>query len=131
MKWEMDVIYMKLKIVISILLVIIMLFGICSTCFASGIDPKDFNPSNNPITSNDYEKAFEKTTKIVSAITTVGLVISVIAVMVMGIIYMFGSIEQRVQYQKTMLPVFIGAVLLFSASTIVSIIYGIMESVNN
>ena len=119
---------MKIKAVISVLLILIIFFGVFTTCYAD-IKPEDFDPSNHQLTSNDYEKAFGKTTKIVSTMTSVGLVISVITIMALGIRYMFGSIEQRAEYKKTMLPIFIGAVLLFSVSTIVSIIYGIIESV--
>ena len=56
-------------------------------------------------------------------LTMVGIVISITMVSVLGIKYMIGSVEEKAEYKKTMIPMIIGAILLFTTSTIVSIIY--------
>ena len=65
---------------------------------------------------------------IIKIITTVGSIISVIVLVIMGIKYMMGSIEEKATYKKTMLPYVIGAVLLFAASTIASVIYNVAKN---
>ena len=60
--------------------------------------------------------------KILGIIQVVGTLISVGALMIMGIKYMAGSMEQKAAYKKSMLPLVIGAVLLFAAVNIVVII---------
>ncbi|MCI8621854.1 MAG: hypothetical protein HFJ50_09445 [Clostridia bacterium] len=42
--------------------------------------------------------------------------------MILGIKYMMGSLEQRATYKKSMLPLLIGAVLLFSAVNLTAFI---------
>lgn len=62
---------------------------------------------------------------VVSVITTIGSVVSVIVLVVLGVKYMMGSAEEKAEYKKTLLPYFIGAILVFAASTIASIIFSI------
>lgn len=60
---------------------------------------------------------------VVSIITTIGIVVSVIVIAVIGIKYMLGSAGERAEYKKTLLPYLIGAALTFGASTFAQIIY--------
>lgn len=85
------------------------------------LDTNTYEPSE--LTEKDYQKAFDKASNIVSTITMVGIVISITMVSVLGIKYMIGSVEEKAEYKKTMIPMIIGAILLFTTSTIVSIIY--------
>lgn len=61
--------------------------------------------------------------KLMGVIQTVGVVIAVVVLMVLGIKYMMGSAEEKAEYKKTMMPYVIGAVLIFAASTIANVIY--------
>lgn len=56
--------------------------------------------------------------KIVDVITTVGIVVAVIVLLVLGIKYMMGSASEKAEYKKTMIPYLVGAVLIFGASAI-------------
>lgn len=60
---------------------------------------------------------------LVSIITSIGVIVSVISIAVLGVKYMLGSVEERAEYKKTLMPYFIGATLVFGASTIAQIIY--------
>lgn len=60
---------------------------------------------------------------ILGVIQTVGTIISVIVLMIIGIKYMIGSVEERSEYKKSMVPYLIGAALLFSGTAIPQIIY--------
>lgn len=62
---------------------------------------------------------------VIRIITTVGSIGSVILLIVLGIKYMMGSAEERADYKKSLFPYFIGAFILFGASTIASIIYNV------
>lgn len=61
--------------------------------------------------------------KIFGAIRTVGVVLSVIMLAILGVKYMMGSSEEKAEYKKTMIPYLIGAVLIFGASTIAGMVY--------
>lgn len=66
--------------------------------------------------------------KILSAITTTGIVLSVIVLAVIGIKYMLGSAEEKAEYKKTLMPYLVGAGLIFGASTIAQIVYNFMKN---
>ena len=44
---------------------------------------------------------------------------------------MVGSVEEKAEYKKTMIPIIIGMVMLICTSTFVAIIYDIASKVNN
>ena len=65
--------------------------------------------------------------KILSAVTTAGIVLSVIMLAVLGVKYMMGSAEEKAEYKKSMMPYLIGAVLIFAASTIATAVYNLAK----
>lgn len=89
------------------------------------ISTNNFKPSE--LTGDDYETAFNMASTIVGALTTVGIVIAVVGIIILGLKYMMGSVEQKADYKKTMIPYLVGCVLIFCISTIVSIIYGLVS----
>ena len=125
---------MKIKKVISVIVLVVMLVlsisGISNAAVTTEINPSNYYPGYNPLTESDYQVAFNHTSTILNAITTVGIVVAIVTTMVLGIKYMFGSIEQRAEYKKTMIPMLVGAALLFTVSTLVAMIYNIMQDVN-
>lgn len=107
-----------LKVIISIMILSIIIFIYLpkdiSTAFTIG------NLSGNTTGTLEVQTAGNKVVQIVS---TVGSILSVIVIIVLGIKYMIGSVEERADYKKTMLPYLIGAVFIFAASNIANIIY--------
>lgn len=83
----------------------------------------------NGLRSDDYKTAFEIGGKIVKVLSTVGTVIAVAGIMILGIKYMMGSIEQKAEYKKTMIPYLVGCIFIFCIPKIVSIIYSIVTSI--
>ena len=63
--------------------------------------------------------------KIIGILQTVGVVLSVAILVVLGIKYMMGSAEEKADYKKTMIPYIVGAVCIFLAPTIASAIYNL------
>ncbi len=106
-------------------IILIILVSISSISIAT-VDPNNYDPRPS-LNSQDYEEVLNMVGTIVGAITSVGTVISVMMVIILGIKYMMGSIEEKAEYKKSMIPMFIGAILLFAGSTIVSIIYRLVE----
>lgn len=65
--------------------------------------------------------------KVLSAVTTAGIVLSVIMLAVLGVKYMMGSAEEKAEYKKSLMPYIIGAALIFSASVIASAVYNLVK----
>ncbi len=91
-------------------------------------DPNSFKP--NPIQGEDANLVTSRANNIVGIIVTVGVVIAAITLTILGIKYMIGSVEERAEYKKSMIPYLIGAIFLFATSTIVGIIANIIEQMN-
>lgn len=105
----------KVMRIISIVLTIVCVAFIASTCFAAEIDPKIINGKDAKV---DTTKIGNIGNQIATIIRNVGIVAAVIIIMVLGIKYMIGSAEEKAEYKKTFIPYIVGALLLFGASGI-------------
>lgn len=114
---------MKLKKVITILVILLLFLN--TVCFAD-VDTDIFEPT---LTDSDYERAFEMADTIVGVISIIGTVVAIVGIMVLGIKYMMGSVEQKAEYKKTMIPYIIGCVFIFAITRIVSIIYSLVSQI--
>ena len=66
---------------------------------------------------------------IVSIITTIGIIVAIIVLLVLGIKYMMGSAAEKAEYKKTMIPYLVGAVLIFGASAIAKAVVAMTTSI--
>ena len=64
---------------------------------------------------------------VIGVLAIIGSAASIIFLIILGMKYMMGSIEEKAQYKKTLFPYIIGAVFVFGASTIASIIFNIFN----
>lgn len=108
----------SVKKIIILLIIIILGISFQETVMAFSL---------GDITGNTLGTLQVKTTanKVVEIVSTIGSILSVIVIIVLGIKYMVGSVEERADYKKTMLPFLIGAIFIFAASSIASIVYHI------
>ena len=111
----------KVKIISTVLLIVMALTSVMSVVFATDFSG-DFDKLK-PAQTNEQVLNFGQ--KIVNIIQTVGIVIAVIIILVIGIQYIMGSAEQKAEYKKTMMPYLIGALLLFAGVNIVKVVYNL------
>ena len=64
--------------------------------------------------------------KLVGALQTIGSIISVAALAILGIKYMISSVEEKAKYKETMIAYVIGCLLVFGISNVTSIIYNLV-----
>lgn len=110
------------KVFISILLGIILVTIPCTTIFARqdlGLGTLENYKGTNP----ESETLKGMANNILGAIQIVGVVASVITLMIIGIKYMLGSVEEKAEYKNTLKPYVIGAFILFTGSFIPNLIY--------
>ena len=118
---------MKIKKIAIIAILVIVTIASFTGIVNATIQPDDYKPSD--LDQTDYYKPFKMAGVILNAITVTGVVIAVITVMFLGIKYMVGSVEEKAEYKKTMMPILVGMILLFCTSTIVSIIWNVTTSI--
>lgn len=117
----------KILIIILILFCIISNFiGISYAAEDYWIDPGDYKPG----TLTNADEIANMGNIIIGIIQFVGSFSSVIVLIIIGLKYMMGSLEERAEYKKTMGPYVIGAILVFATTNILGIIKTIADNVN-
>lgn len=117
----MVILMKKSKKIFLIIIIILSLISLYSNVYA--INPDDYDPSKNPITTTDAKPILDKVSIVLGAIRNFSVVISVIALMIMGFKYIVGSVEEKANYKTTMIPYIIGFVMAVAGTSIVSFIY--------
>ena len=51
---------------------------------------------------------------VIQVLSVVGSILSVIVIVVLGIKYMLGSVEEKAEYKRTLIPFLIGAIFIFA-----------------
>lgn len=112
--------------ILTIILAIAMLVMTATTVFAADGDVTgEIELTPNQVEAKKTAASDDMQTfggKILGVLTTAGIILSVIILVVLGIKYMLGSAEEKAEYKKTLMPYVIGAVLIFGASTIANIV---------
>lgn len=73
--------------------------------------------------NGEHDLLVEKADVILGVINVIGVVASIIALLVIGIKYMSGSVEEKAEYKQALGPYILGAIFLFASTTIANVIY--------
>ena len=114
---------MKKKQIVGIMIIIFIIFIIFINVVSYGFSVENMTGKDLPGDTQTKIDNFGQ--GIIKVITTVGSICSVVVLIMLGIKYMMGSVEEQAEYKKTLLPYVIGASMVFAASSLVSIIYNI------
>ena len=112
--------------IINILIILMAIVTMLSTTVNATLDPSKITAS----TTTDTAAITKVGNQEVGILTTVGVVLSVVILIVIGIKYMMGSAEEKAEYKKTMMPYIIGAALIFAASAIATVVYNFMTGIS-
>ena len=104
----------------TVVLMTIMMITISVNSFAAPIEPKNLIAKDNVSGSNEITGVGQS---LVGILQTVGIVLSVVVLIILGIKYMMGSAEEKADYKKSMLPYVVGAGIIFAASALAQVIY--------
>ncbi len=108
---------MEIKKVLAILIIFILVILLV------GNTVQAFSVNDLTGTESDAQEIKTVGNKVIQVISVVGSILSVIVIIVLGIKYMVGSVEEKAEYKRTMIPFLIGAIFIFAASSIAGIIY--------
>ena len=119
----------QVKILSIALIVLTILLAISNVVLATDI-PGKIDQIAQGNSSADTTKVVNLGATIVTIMQTVGIVVAVVVLLILGIKYMMGSAEEKAEYKKTMIPYLVGAILIFASTTIVNVVYNIANGVN-
>lgn len=92
---------------------------------ASVLNTNAFKPND----LSNVDAIVEKGGTIIEVIRVIGIIVTVISLMLLGIKYMTGSVEEKADYKKTMIPYLIGVAIFFSLSTILTTIIQLVSDI--
>lgn len=125
------------KKTVLIIMIFLLIIVASSTVFAVG-DSSSIKVSSQDLglgsldsykgTNTGSDTLETKANNILGIIQAVGVVVSVVMLMGIGIKYMLGSVEEKAEYKETLKPYIIGAFVLFTGTTLPNIIYKITEN---
>ena len=112
-----------MKILTTILSIVLMI--VMGVSIVYGYTPNDVNPDTT--NTNGIQNLGNK---VMGIIQVIGTIVSVVILIVLGIKYMMGSAEEKAEYKKTMIPYLVGAILIFAATQIATVIYNFAGSIS-
>ena len=118
---------MKLKKILSMVVFLAIIIMTCGNVKALELNQIE------PVLSTSHEGTKDivvLTQRIVNIVSYIGGALSVIVIAVLGIKYMTGSVEEKAQYKKTLVPYAVGCIVIFSGSVIVQTVYTMITSIN-
>ena len=110
------------KMVISIALIAITILSMATPVRAVE-NPEKYTPSQ------EIEEGvfIQRASSILGYIQVVGMIVAVIGIAIIGLKYMFSSIEGKAEYKKTMFPYVVGCFMLMATSTIIGVIKAVAK----
>lgn len=115
----------KLTKVLATILMITMIVSVAATCFA--IEPGSIKGDTSVNGSTEIANVGKS---IVGILQTVGIILSVVILIILGIKYMMGSAEEKADYKKSMMPYLVGAILIFAASALAQVVYQFVTGIS-
>ena len=113
------------KIIVTLFLVIAILMTSISVVLAN-VNPDDYRPKY--LIASEAGGALDIAKKITGVVSMVSGIIFVATILILGIKYMMGSLEERANYKKTMIPIVIGGIMIFGITSILRIIMNMMPN---
>lgn len=118
------------KMIIIFIMICMYIIMINNYSFSFVLNPGGYEPASTTDASQTTQLQ-NIANDIISPLRFIGTIVSVIALMIIGVKYMLGSVEEKAEYKKTMKPYIIGAFMLFGITNLlgilVSVIGGITE----
>ncbi len=119
----------KKKILIVAILIILFFITICQPhTFATGtINTNDYRPELPGTEGTQY--VIDRANVLIGVIKTAGIVVAVIMMIILGFKYMTGSVSEKAEYKKTMIPYLVGIILVVSITQLIGILAEMVGSV--
>ena len=117
----------KMLKIVNICLIAMVIISTASTAVFA-IEPGNIKAKDNVPGGSQIENVGSS---VVGILQTVGIVLSVVILIVLGIKYMMGGAEEKAEYKKTMMPYIIGAALIFAASALAQVVFKFFTGISS
>ncbi len=108
---------MKSLKIVSVLMIAVMLIMTATPVFATVT-----SPSITPTAPKDTGKILELAGKILGFLQWGVVIIGTLILAVLGVKYMMGSLEEKAEYKKSLVPLVVGIIVVMGATTIANVL---------
>ena len=122
-----------LKIFSVVLMVIVVMTTTTPMVFADATDivtsigTEITNAGNNPENANAAGELTKLAGKVINLIQIASAVAAVILIAVFGFKFILGSANEKADYQKSFIPLIVGVVVVFAATSIAKLLFGLIK----
>lgn len=118
-----------LKLFAIIAMTMVMLCTSTQMAFAAGTDTGSIVDNINGSITADTSAASDLTSmagKVIGLIQIASAVAAVILIAVFGFKFILGSANEKADYQKSFIPLIVGVVVVFAATSIAKLLFGLI-----
>ena len=113
-----------IKIVAILMLAVMIIFTVNNFSFASASDiVAGVNADSNGVDASGLQSIAGKVLGIIQIATAI---LAVVLIAVFGFKFVLGSAQEKADYQKSFVPLIVGVVVVFAASSIAKMIFSII-----
>ena len=115
----------KVTKILTVVLLVAMIVMWASNVFAA---PNDIiaQIENGANTNVDTSSIANMAGKIIAYLRNAAVIIGVVIIIILGIKYMTGSVEEKAGYQKSFVPLVVGIIVVVAATSIASFLFGLL-----
>lgn len=117
-----------MKILTFIATVLIALAMLSTVAFAATNSDTVINQMQKEDIGSQSDQLSKLGGKVLSALQVIGFIAGAIILVVLGLKYMMGSLEEKAEYKKTMIPYLVGAIIVIAAPTLAKGIFSMIQS---
>ena len=116
--------FLSISVILCVMYCAFSNYIVCADSTSDDFNPYEYDPTSTK--SEGDTKLLAIGNDIIGQIQLIGSVVSVLTIIIIGIRYMLGSVEEKAEYKKTLMPYVIGATFVFAASAIAGAIYNVI-----
>ena len=90
------------------------------------LKPEDYEPKSGDVDSEVVEKY---TSRIFNFLYVIAVIVTIVVIMYVGLKYIVGSVSEKAEYKKNLVPIAVGALLITFLATIIRIIISIASTI--
>lgn len=120
---------MKKSKFIKIIFIALVLFAVFfCTINVKATDTSYYKP--NELSREDSPTLFGMGDEVLGTLMNIATIVSILTIAIIGVKYMYGSVEQKAEYKASLLPWLIGAIIVFSITRIIELFQMIASNID-
>ncbi len=110
------------KILTIVLLVAMIVLSVSEVFAAGGLITNIEQASNTTVNMGTLPQTIGK---VIAYIRNAAIIIGIVIILILGIKYMTGSVEEKAGYQKSFVPLIVGIIVVMAATSIASFLFSL------